>query len=545
MSGTHTNQVSHSHRLFVNGLRMTWVLLVLWYELGTFVQVLSSCDWPDSNQPVPTDARVVRVLVIADPQVIDHRSYPDRGRWLSALSQFIVDLNLRRSWRNTFHQLRPHAVIFLGDMMDGGRTAMVTSEYEAYYARFRDIFKMEDRAVPVYYLPGNHDVGIGDSNAFSLEAATRYTSHFGPRNYRITISNHTLLFIDAPALVEEDVIRAHKGYIYDNWPPIRGGPIEFLKDYSSQSHSSPVILLSHIPLARPLDASCGPLRERGTIRQGFGFGYQNTLMDDATRFILEATRPSLILSGDDHDYCEYVHPLPVSSSQESEPQGVREVSVKSFSMAMGIRRPGFQLLSLTSSVVSPDTLTQIPNPPLDAPCALPDQLGIYLFIYVPFVVLSLVALLVANIHRSCLRNSHRTRKQDRSGTPLGRRDESYDLGGMVYEDSSADSPQRSLHSDIGDVENGEAPAHMTKDTGYAQPKTRGSQDQPASWTWTFVLAGQRRRITLPTPWSSRSACGGRARGHDVGFLRGLAGDVVDVAWPPLFVFCLAAWWEMR
>ena len=56
----------------------------------------------------------------------------------------------------------------------------------------------------------------------------------------------------------------------------------------------PTILLTHIPLARPEKTDCGPLRDKGTIRQGVGFGYQNTLTEEATKFVLEQLRPSAI-----------------------------------------------------------------------------------------------------------------------------------------------------------------------------------------------------------------------------------------------------------
>ena len=64
---------------------------------------------------------------MADPQILDHRSYPDRPPWLGRLTQFIVDLNMRKSWRAVLRQ-RPHAVAFLGDMMDNGRYAMSDDE---------------------------------------------------------------------------------------------------------------------------------------------------------------------------------------------------------------------------------------------------------------------------------------------------------------------------------------------------------------------------------------------------------------------------------
>jgi ethanolamine phosphate phosphodiesterase len=67
------------------------------------------------------------VLLVADPQVLDHRSYPDRPTWLMWLSQRIVDYNMRKSWWAT-KQLHPDVVIFLGDMMDNGRFAMPDAE---------------------------------------------------------------------------------------------------------------------------------------------------------------------------------------------------------------------------------------------------------------------------------------------------------------------------------------------------------------------------------------------------------------------------------
>jgi hypothetical protein len=43
------------------------------------------------------------------------------------LTQFIVDLNIRKSW-NVATQLRPNVVVFLGDMMDNGRYASSDAE---------------------------------------------------------------------------------------------------------------------------------------------------------------------------------------------------------------------------------------------------------------------------------------------------------------------------------------------------------------------------------------------------------------------------------
>lgn len=81
-------------------------------------------------------------------------------------------------------------------------------------------------------------------------------------------------------------------------------------------------------------------------------------------------------SGDDHDYCEIQHL-----------GGVREVTVKSFSMAMGIRKPGFQLLSIPEN--GRDSAGTV-----DMLCLLPDQIGIYLDWYLPLVAVTLGVMIV-------------------------------------------------------------------------------------------------------------------------------------------------------
>lgn len=150
---------------------------------------------------------------------------------------------------------------------------------------------------------------------------------------------------------------------------------------SSDPPPGPKILISHIPLARPEASSCGPLRERGRILKGAGIGYQNLLGSETTRFLLDVVRPSVVFSGDDHDYCEHRHP-----------QGIREVTLKSFSSSTGIRRPGFQLLSLIPPSEAPTSLTHA-----DQPCFLPDQIGVYTRVYLPVAILTALFLFSTNI----------------------------------------------------------------------------------------------------------------------------------------------------
>ena len=113
---------------------------------------------------------------------------------------------------------------------------------------------------------------------------------------------------DAPSYADEDAKRHGQKKSVDEWVPIPGGSLEFMKKFTSgkfhltakrflimlsfeATHTDPVILFSHIPMYRHDGKSCGPLREKGTLRPGVGLGYQNTLEKHASKRLLEALKP--------------------------------------------------------------------------------------------------------------------------------------------------------------------------------------------------------------------------------------------------------------
>ncbi|KAF9485927.1 Metallo-dependent phosphatase [Pholiota conissans] len=380
-------------RVVVNVLRVFWVLLIFWYEYATFSASVHSCKWPDSaiymgGKENVTQTRPAHVLLVADPQIIDRNSYPTRSSFSAYLTRLIVDLNLRKNWHAAIKK-NPDAIVFLGDMMDNGRNAMSTAEYEEYYARFKHIFKA-DHSIPQYFIPGNHDVGLGKALQVSPHARSRYVAHFGPPNRKISIADHSLILFDAPGYADEDSQRHGQKKTPKQWIPIRGGALDFAKKYGSEEHKDPVVLFSHIPLYRTDGKSCGPFRERGSIRPGVGPGYQNILEKQSSQRLLELFKPVVIYSGDDHDYCEHYHQ---TSSPSGQPHIVREVTVKTISMVMNVKRPGFQLLSLVPSELRTEGLDTY----ADQLCLLPDQLRIYLNVYLPLLALSLLAVLASNV----------------------------------------------------------------------------------------------------------------------------------------------------
>ncbi|KAI0051173.1 Metallo-dependent phosphatase [Auriscalpium vulgare] len=348
------------HCLHTTVLRWFWLFVVALSELGLFFISTATCTWP-----VPPGAKegAHHVLIVADPQILDGSSYPGRNALLMALSQFIVDMNLRKAWM-VAKRKHPDTLIFLGDMMDNGRADLSQTDYQVYLDRFHDIFDVPS-TLPTYYIAGNHDVGLRQMPAATpdfRDAQLRFETSFGPLNQHIHLANHSLVLIDAVGLAGRPHSVEALPYELED---LRLRRSQFTRD----GVESPVVLFTHIPLYRPDSSDCGPLRERGSINTGFGYGYQNLLSPETSRMLLDAFQPSLVFSGDDHDYCAYTHPAPSYAP---------EITVKSISMAMGVRRPGFHLLSLAPAA-----------PPAHRPCALPDQLAVYLRVYLPLFVLTL------------------------------------------------------------------------------------------------------------------------------------------------------------
>ena len=111
--------------------------------------------------------------------------------------------------------------------------------------------------------------------------------------------------------------------------------------------------------------------------------------------LLVAQMLHLLFRGDDHDHCEFVHeikpPLSRAVAQDFGPADLPELTVKSLSMTMGVRRPGFARVTLfaprSSSVETEPALAY-------TPCLLPDRIGLSIAVYsalVFFGVSTLVA----------------------------------------------------------------------------------------------------------------------------------------------------------
>ena len=327
-------------------------------------------------------------------------------------------------------------------------------------------------------LPGNHDLGIG--NGIRLSVRERFTTFFGNGNRIDIVGNHTIVSVDTVSLsakgqpqsetVKHDMhdapneeiwglsetflsqVKERKAIVLGRELRARVGKQEnqllnhtmcdiddpaarvqaSLSIYDSDSPDLPTILLTHVPLYRSPGTPCGPLRERwppsrstdesgeplerddaNAISVSAGYQYQNVLQDDLSKELIEKIgNVAHVFSGDDHDYCEVVH-----HGFTSKGGGIREITVKSMSWAMGVRHPGFLMVSLWNPIdekgntLKEDTASR--STLQTHLCLLPDQLSIFIR-YGLLLGLTLFSLVIrAVVHGLRLRNSYKTTNDDR------------------------------------------------------------------------------------------------------------------------------------
>lgn len=257
-------------------------------------------------------------------------------------------------------------------------------------------------------------------------------------------------------------------------------------------------------------------------------------------------------SGDDHDYCECDHRLADGST-------VREVTVKSFSMVMGIRRPGFQLLSVAPPDHSSGASSTSPSDMLaDVPCFLPDQIKIYTHVYAPLGILTVFVLLFFNYKRRGRRLNDTEWVEETT--------QAYVFSSSGSSDSSTyaklrHSPEHSVslaqntlikNGHRRDEENPVTSSYVNRpgsDDRYPLPihaqypshprlsRTAGRRalDTPTSGgNGLFSLLGPARACC--TWWTS--AC------EQTWYSRALK-DFCDIAWPPLIVYITISLWLFR
>lgn len=109
---------------------------------------------------------------------------------------------------------------------------------------------------------------------------------------------------------------------------------KFLQAATLYSKIKTRVLLTHIPLWRPPGTTCGPKNPFYSITEGAGYSYSNMLPSATSKKLLDSLKPSVVFSGDNHEWCTVVHP-----------GNITEYTLPPFSMTGGAT-PGYVLVSI-------------------------------------------------------------------------------------------------------------------------------------------------------------------------------------------------------
>lgn len=310
---------------------MVYMLMVVhFFERIVPKHSVKLCDWSKWEQWHGKLPRPHRIALIGDPQIVDDHTYPKYPRILLKLVQALSDNYLHRNQAYLHSYLDPDTIIYLGDLFDGGREWDDEVWFEE-YKRFNKVLPKKVNRLTIESLAGNHDIGFQEIDLHKLR---RFTSFFGNPNDFFELGNHTVILLDTISLSHPD-------------PAINHEAKEFLltiNDHINQQF--PRILLTHVPLYRsPDNQLCGPLREsKRLFPLQRGKQYQTVIEYELSQTILHTIKPSIVFSGDDHDYCDIFHPF----FDDGKERLAREVTVKTASMTNGIKFPGYQLVSLNN-----------------------------------------------------------------------------------------------------------------------------------------------------------------------------------------------------
>lgn len=305
---------------------------------------IQQCQWK-SWEKWPKGSEPHHSLIYGDPQIVDDFSYPHYPALLSHAVRWFSDNYLHRNHRIIGSTLEPHSILFIGDLFDGGREWEDTVWYSE-YKRFNSIFDPLPEVRQFKQIPGNHDIGFG--LGVNFDKYSRFRSYFGNADEYVLLGNHSVVLMDTVSLSCHNDTR------------VKEQSELFLNSLAEPNHPSkkyPRIVLTHVPLYRATETqTCGKFRENQ--KEPFpvvrGVQYQTVLEYEMSQNILNYIKPSIVFSGDDHDYCHIKHPFfnvntPYNDLQEYGTPGVdfaNEVTVKSSAMTGGIKKPAIQLISM-------------------------------------------------------------------------------------------------------------------------------------------------------------------------------------------------------
>ena len=251
-----------------------------------------------------------RIWVVADPQVEGHKK-GTTGEYLNNAMNDVYYRFITKAMGRVFGVF--DEVWLLGDIF-----SFQYHNDEQFWdiaARIAWSFDVPEHSssfrAPYYFLAGNHDLGY----TTHPRNVKRFEQYYNKRVWSRDVGSVQVVACDGMELDGDEAGSS-------NW--------KFLKGVAEGRGEGGLVLLLHIPLWKPEGSCEGDMPE--IVYQQGRVVTQTTLSKETSEWILKNVKPDLVLSGHDHEGCQYNHPVGGGRGEgEGESGGgyVTEVTVRS------------------------------------------------------------------------------------------------------------------------------------------------------------------------------------------------------------------------
>jgi hypothetical protein len=258
----------------------------LWYY---FMNYAMMCAWRSPYS--------VHVAVVADPQM-EGDARVHREGWYGTANNRINDLYFRNVFANLGLHLDPHHTIVLGDIFSHWQ--LPDEEFFDRVARYNgNIQGLRN----ILNLTGNHDIGYGAY--IKRSTLDRFVATFGPRNSLVSLRSGDQHGPDAYVAVLDSM--PLDGCVLKDVEDGSWAFVEEVKRVRDENPTAIILLATHIPLHKPKGSCPGDDPETRMVAGGTLVAQQNMLSPETSAKLLTRIRPDLVLTGHDHEGCEYIH----------------------------------------------------------------------------------------------------------------------------------------------------------------------------------------------------------------------------------------------
>ncbi|XP_052068550.1 uncharacterized protein LOC127707834 isoform X1 [Mytilus californianus] len=140
-----------------------------------FIYIIQSFRWPDIGIADYRNYEEEQViLLVSDPQLQGYQMEPPFP--IGSFSRWDIDRYLTRTFGLVYHHVKPDIILFLGDLIDEGSTA-VDEEYHYAYQRFIDVFSAAEYTKKIY-IPGDNDIGGEGRDFRTQKKVDRFVKNF-------------------------------------------------------------------------------------------------------------------------------------------------------------------------------------------------------------------------------------------------------------------------------------------------------------------------------------------------------------------------------